>query len=105
MLDAREPLPVGADGAGVRLHHDQSAVSDERHASAAHQTAPELDQPGSDRRAESRQGRADTDAVVRHTLHTHTVPSHAQDHRRTGLSDILRRAGVHPSEFGSKGPR
>jgi len=39
VLDAREPLPVGADRAGFRIHTDQPNVPDERHAGAAHQTA------------------------------------------------------------------
>lgn len=99
MLDAREPQPVGADRAGVRVHTDEPVVPDERHASAADQTAPELDQPRADRRPESGQGRADTGSPVRHTLHSHPVPSQAQDRRRNGLSDILRDSGVHPSEW------
>lgn len=36
VLDAREPLPVGADRAGFRVHTDQLTVPDERHASVAH---------------------------------------------------------------------
>lgn len=75
MLDAREPLPVGAGRAGVRVHTDQLAVPDERHAGAADQTAPELGQPRADRRPESGSGRTHSGTVVRHPLHTHTVPA------------------------------
>jgi len=90
---------MGADRAGLRVHTDEPAVPDERHAGAADQTAPELDQPRADRRPESGQGRADTGPSVRHTLHSHPVPSQAQDRRRNSLSDILRDFGVHPSEW------
>lgn len=99
MLDAREPLPMGADRTGVRVHTDQPAVPDERHAGAAHQTAPELDESRADRRPEGRPGRAHTGTAVRHTLHTHTVPAQAQDHRGNRLSDILGDLGVDPSKF------
>jgi len=98
VLDAREPLPVGADRAGFRVHTDQPDVPDERHAGVAHQTASELDQPGADRRPEGGQGRTDPGAAVRHTLHPHTVPAQAQDHRGNGLSDIFRDTGVDPGE-------
>lgn len=98
MLDAREPQPVGVDHAGLRVHTDQPVVPDERHASAADQTAPELDQPGAHRRAQSGPGRAHPGPVVRHPLHPHPVPSRAQDHRGNGLPDILGGARVDPSE-------
>lgn len=77
MLDAREPLPVGADRTGVRVHTDQSTVPDERHAGTAHQTAPELDKSRADRCPKSRQGRANIGAAVWHTLHPHPVPPQA----------------------------
>lgn len=99
VLDAREPQPVGADCAGVRVHTDQPVVPDERHASAAHQTAPELREPRAHRRPESGKGRADPSPFVRHTLHTHPVPASAQDDRGNSLSDILGDTGVHPSEY------
>lgn len=89
---------MGVDHAGIRVHTDQPVVPDERHASAADQTAPELDQPRSDRRPQSGPGRADPGAAVRHPLHPHPVPSDAQDHRGNGLSDILGCARVDPSE-------
>jgi len=50
VLDAREPLPVGADCTGFRLHIDKLTVPDERHAGAADQIAPKLDKPGANRR-------------------------------------------------------
>lgn len=98
MLDAREPLPVGSDRTGFRIHSDQSTVPDERHAGAAHQTASELDKPGTDWRPEGGQGRIDPGAPFRHTLHPHSVPAKAQDHRGNGLSDIFRNTGVDPGE-------
>lgn len=75
MLDAREPLPVGAGRAGVRFHTDQLAVPNERHASAADQTSPELGQPRADRSPEGGSGCAHSGAAVWHPLHTHTVPA------------------------------
>lgn len=98
MLDARELLPVGADHSGVCVHTDQPVIPDERHASAAHQTTPELDESGADWRPKSRQGRTDIGTTVRYTLHTHTVPSQTQDDRGNSLSDILGDLGVDPSK-------
>lgn len=89
MLVAREPQPVGVDRAGFRVHIDQPVVPDERHAGAPYQTTPELHEPRAHRRPESRSGGPDTRTAVRHTLHTHPIPSQAQDRRGNRLSDIL----------------
>lgn len=89
---------MGVDHSGFRVHTDQPVVPDERHASVADQTAPELNQPSADRRPESRPGRSDPGAAIRHPLHPHPVPSDAQDDRGNGLSDILGDPGVDPSE-------
>lgn len=98
MLDARESLPVGVDRTGFRLNTDQLTVPDERHASAANQTAPKLDKPGSNRRPQGCQGSFDPGAFVWHTLHSHTVSSQAQDHRRNNLSNIFRNTCIDPGE-------
>lgn len=90
---------MGADRAGIRVDTDQPVVPDERDASAAHQTAPELHQPRAHRRPQGGQGRADPGSSVRHTLHTHPVPSRAQDDRGNCVSDILGDPGVDTSEY------